>query len=108
MGYDDFECFACYCRYGCNNLIEIDIRHRVCLSCIDTMTRNGHITASLIDVLKESRWLGNTTCELCDEKCIMSIEISLCNYHLASELSDREEEEEEREGDSEELIFQLG
>lgn len=109
MGYNEGECVACYCKYASNNRVdddEEDTQYEVCLTCISKFTRAGYMTSSILYTLKNSHWSGNSTCDLCDDTRIVTIDISLCDYHLTSELSEGEEEEDEEE--EEELIFELG
>ena len=104
MGYDDFECMACYCKYSCNTVPEDDARYDVCLKCISYITQGNGPTGRVIGALQRNEWTCNAYCHSCEKDGLLTIEISLCKHHLGdmipSSSSDSENEEGETHTDS--------
>ncbi len=97
MGYDDFECIVCYCRYRINHIPDDDNRCDVCLNCISCITKGNDVSERVIGVLQSNLWTCNSSCDSCKNDGIVTIEVAACRHHLGDFLSSEENESEEIE-----------
>jgi hypothetical protein len=104
MGYDYFECLACYLLSGYNEPCKNEHRNNneVCVNCLSKFDRTDRLNMPRVqDILQQARTYRNQICLFCSEKKEVKC-ISLCENHQQHSCCEEDEDEDNEDEDEDE------